>query len=145
MSRETRMVAGVVLVTVPTVMFGGLTLLRELVTRAPGYVDNPLRQDLWRAGHAHAGVYLVLALVMLRYVDEAALSSPWRWVARLGAPVAAILIPAAFFLSVVSPLATEASSLIGLAYVGAVALALGVLALGVGLIRSARAAGGFRN
>jgi hypothetical protein len=29
---------------------------------------------LWRAGHAHAGVYLVLSLVMLRYVDEAALS-----------------------------------------------------------------------
>ena len=45
MSRETRMVAGVVLVTVPTVMFGGLTLLRELVTRATGYVDNPQRQD----------------------------------------------------------------------------------------------------
>jgi hypothetical protein len=24
----------------------------------PGYSDNPLRRDLWRAGHAHAGVYL---------------------------------------------------------------------------------------
>jgi drug/metabolite transporter superfamily protein YnfA len=32
---------------------------------------NPLRQDLWRAGHAHAGVWLILALVALRYVDEA--------------------------------------------------------------------------
>jgi hypothetical protein len=29
---------------------------------------------LWRAGHAHAGVWLVLSLVTLRYVDEAALS-----------------------------------------------------------------------
>jgi hypothetical protein len=26
-------------------------------------MDNPLRQDLWRAGHAHAGVWLILALV----------------------------------------------------------------------------------
>jgi hypothetical protein len=34
-------------------------------------MKNPLRQDLWRAGHAHAGVWLVLALVALRYVDEA--------------------------------------------------------------------------
>jgi uncharacterized membrane protein len=137
------MVAGIVLVTVPTVMFGGLTLLRELVTRAPGYVDNPLRQDLWRAGHAHAGVYLVLALVMLRYVDEARLSPGWMWVARLGAPVAAILIPAALFLSVASASSTEPGGIIRLSYVGAAALAAGVLTLGLGLIRSARATTGF--
>jgi hypothetical protein len=29
----------------------------------------PLRQDLWRAGHAHAGVLLILSLVALRYAD----------------------------------------------------------------------------
>jgi hypothetical protein len=138
MSRESQMLAGVVLVTVPSVMFGGLTLLAHLVGRLPGYVDNPLRQDLWRAGHAHAGVYLVLALVMLRYVDEAALPPVWKWVARLAAPIAAILIPAAFFLSVVSPTATEPNGLLALAYPGAAVLALGLLTLGVGLIRAAR-------
>jgi hypothetical protein len=36
-----------------------------------------------RAGHVHAGVYLVL--VMLRYVDEAVLSPFWKWLARVGA------------------------------------------------------------
>jgi len=138
MSRESRMLAGVLLVTVPTVMFGGLTLLSQLVGKAPGYFDNPLRQDLWRAGHAHAGVYLVLSLVLLRYVDEARLSSSWKWVARLGAPIAAILIPAAFFLSVVSPTATEPNGLINLAYPGAASLAAAVLTLGIGLIRAAR-------
>ena len=139
MSRESRMLAGILLVTVPSVMFGGLTLLMLLVRRLPGYADNPLRHDLWRAGHAHAGVYLVLSLVMLRYVDEAALSAGWRWVARLGAPIAAILIPAAFFLSVVSPSSTEPSALMALAYPGAASLALAVLVLGIGLIRAARA------
>jgi hypothetical protein len=138
MSRESRMLAGVLLVTVPTVMFGGLTLLSQLVGKAPGYFDNPLRHDLFRAGHAHAGVYLVLSLVLLRYVDEARLSSSWKWVARLGAPVAAILIPAAFFLSIVSPTATEPNGLINLAYPGAAALAAAVLTLGIGLIRAAR-------
>ncbi len=136
MSRESRVLAGVILVTIPSVMFGGATLLSFLVGRAPGYVDNPLRHDLWRAGHAHAGVYLVLSLVMLRYVDEAALSAPWKWVARLGAPVAAILIPAAFFLSTLSPTATSAGGHLSMAYPGAAALALGVLTLGVGLIRA---------
>ena len=138
MSRESRVLAGVLLVIIPTVMAGGVRLLTFLVGGAPGYVDNPLRHDMWRAGHAHAGVYLVLSLVMLRYVDEAVLSPSWKWVARLGAPVAAILIPAAFFLSVLSPTATSAGPLVYLAFPGAAALALGVVTLGVGLIRSRR-------
>ncbi len=138
MSRESRMLAGILLAVIPTVMFGGISLLNFLIGTAPGYADNPLRHDLWRAGHAHAGVYLVLSLVMLRYVDEAALSPFWRWIARSGAPIAAILIPAAFFLSVASPTATEPNGLMNLAYVGALFLAAAVLSLGIGLIRAAR-------
>ena len=139
MSRESRMLAGVLLIVLPTVMFGGISLLKFLTSNEPGYVDNPLRQDLFRAGHAHAGVYLVLSLVMLRYVDEAILGPFWKWLARLGAPIAAILIPAAFFLSVVSPQAREPNGLINPAYIGAVFLASAVLTLGVGLVRAARA------
>jgi hypothetical protein len=138
MSRESRMLGGILLVVVPSVMFGGLSLLNFLTRNLPGYSDNPLRHDLWRAGHAHAGVYLVLSLVMLRYVDEAVLSPFWRWLARIGAPIAAILIPAAFFLSVASPTAKQPNSLINLPYIGALFLAAAVLSLGVGLIRAAR-------
>jgi hypothetical protein len=138
MTRESRMFAGVLLVVLPTVMYGGLTILGMLLRQEAGYADNPLRHDMWRAGHAHAGVYLVLSLVMLRYVDEAVLSPFWKWLARTGVPIAAILIPAAFFLSVVSPSAREPNGLINLAYVGAVFLAGAVLTLGVGLIRGAR-------
>jgi hypothetical protein len=138
MSKETRLFAGILLIILPTVMYGGLSLLSFLVGSGPGYADNPLRHDLWRAGHAHAGVYLVLSLVMLCYVDEAALSPFWKWLARAGVPIAAILIPAAFFLSVASPAATKPNGLINLAYIGAVFLAAGVLSLGVGLIRAAR-------
>ena len=138
MSRESRLLAGILLIVLPTVMFGGTSLLNFLTSNAPGYVDNPLRHDLFRAGHAHAGVYLVLSLVMLRYVDEAALGPFWKWLARTGAPIAAILIPAAFFLSVASPQAREPNALINLAYLGALFLAAAVLTLGVGLIRAAR-------
>jgi len=141
MSRESRMLGGILFVVIPSVMFGGLSLLHFLTRNEPGYADNPMRHDLWRAGHAHAGVYLVLSLVMLRYVDEALLPPFWKWIARTGAPIAAILIPAAFFLSVVSPGAKEPNGLINLAYVGALFLAAGVLSLGVGLIRSARSGG----
>jgi hypothetical protein len=58
----------------PTVVFGGVGLFRLLIDSRSGYVQNPIRQDLWRAGHAYAGVLLMLSLVVLRYVDEAVLT-----------------------------------------------------------------------
>jgi hypothetical protein len=78
--------------------------------------------------------------VALRYVDEANLSGGMKRLARHSIPAAAILLPVAFFLSVASPEATEPNALINLlAYVGAVSLAVGLLVLGVGLIRGSRA------
>lgn len=135
MTRDSRRIAGILLVVLPTVMYGGIMLLTMLVAD-PQYMANPLRQDLWRAGHAHAGVLLILALVALRYVDEANLSSSLKAVVRSSIPLAAILMPAGFFLSVVSPDAESPSAILALTYVGAVVLAIGVVLLGVGLIRS---------
>jgi hypothetical protein len=135
MSAESRRVAGVLLVVFPSVIFGGASVLWLLVTRDPGYVDNPMRQDLFRAGHAHAGVFLILSLVALRYVDEAELSEGARWLVRLGIPLAAILLPSAFFFSILSPTATAPGRVVYLAVVGAVVLATALLILGVGLIR----------
>ena len=74
-------------------------------------------------------------MVTLRYVDEAALPEGMKALVRHPIPAAAILLPAAFFLSVLSPEATEPNALIYLAYVGAISLAAGLLVLGVGLIR----------
>ena len=134
LSPASRVVAGILLIVLPTVVIGGVSVLTLLIND-PAYQDNALRQDLWRAGHAHAGVLLVLSLVALRYVDEAALGERARWFARLSLPAAALLLPLAFFLSVLSPQATEPNALVNLAYVGAVVLVAGLLTLGVGLVR----------
>lgn len=134
MSRESRLTAGVLLVLLPAVVYGGTSIL-SLLIGDPAYAQNELRQDLWRAGHAHAGVLLILSLVTLRYVDEANLPGWLKSVARHSIPAAAVLLPAAFFLSVLSPAATEPNAMIYLAFVGAASLALGVLVLGIGLIR----------
>jgi hypothetical protein len=104
MTRESRRLAAILLVVYPTVVLGGLSILRLLIGREAGYADNRLRQDLWRAGHAHAGVLLLLSLVLLRYVDEAELSSGWKRVARHTAPAAAILLPAAYSFQCSRPL-----------------------------------------
>lgn len=57
LSNTTRMISGVILITVPTIEYGGTFLLGMLKRSDPGYADNPLRQNLFRAGHAHAGVW----------------------------------------------------------------------------------------
>jgi hypothetical protein len=134
MSLESRRHAGFLLVIMPTVIFGGVSLLTLLIGD-PAYTANSLRQDLWRAGHAHAAVLLVFSLIVLRYVDEARLGDAAKRFVRTSIPVAAILLPLAFFLSVLSPTATKPNAMIYLAYVGAVALIAGTLMLGVGLIR----------
>jgi len=135
-TRESRRVAGFLLVVLPSVLYGGLFLLSQLIDDRSGYMANPLRQNLFRAGHAHAGVRLVLSLIALRYVDEANLGPLWKWIVRLGIPSAAIFLPAAFFFSVLTPTATQPNAFIHLAYVGAVVLAGSLLVLGIGLFGS---------
>jgi hypothetical protein len=54
---------------------------------------------------------------------------------RSAIPSAAILLPVAFFFSVLTPDATEPNGMIYLAYVGAVVLSVGLVVLGIGLIR----------
>lgn len=55
MSDASRILAPILLIAVPTIEFG-VALLGMLTGRTPGYLDNPLRQNMFRAGHAHARV-----------------------------------------------------------------------------------------
>jgi hypothetical protein len=98
MTAQSRRTAGILLVILPTVIYGGAAILSLLINDSR-YQQNALRQDLWRAGHAHAGVLLVLSLIALRYVDEANLPEGLKEVVRSAIPSSAIFLPAAFFLS----------------------------------------------
>lgn len=137
LSSTSKMLSGVALITLPSVEYGGAALLGMLRRRDPGYLDNPLRQNLFRAGHAHAGVMLLLALICQPLADVALLPTSLLWIGRLGALTAAILMPIGFFLSATSPQVTKPTGVIRLVYAGATILAIGVLALGIGLIRAA--------
>lgn len=87
-----------------------------------------------RAGHAHAGVFIILALVAQILADAAHLHGAANTLARDGIWAAAILSPAGFFLSSAKPGATQPNRLILLTYTGALTLTAGVLALGIGLL-----------
>ena len=134
MSPETLRTAGTLLLFIPAVVFGGASLLWHWITRQTNYYENPLRRQLWRAGHAHAGVLLILSLLALLFVDQTALSEHWKSVVRWAIPASAILVPAAFFLSVVSPDVERPNRLVNVAYLGGVLASIGTIALGIGLV-----------
>lgn len=139
MAPESIRTAGILMLVYPTVVFGGASLLWHWITRRTAYYDHPVRQRLWRAGHAHAGVLLLLSLLALLLVDHAVLTDGWKQVVRTTFPVSAILLPAAYFLSIAHPDAERPNRLVNLAYLGGASLVSGMLVLGVGLLRATSA------
>ncbi|ONI85551.1 hypothetical protein ALI22I_27555 [Saccharothrix sp. ALI-22-I] len=134
LSLASRRLAGVLLLSIVGVEFGG----RFMTTVVQGEVElTEFQQSFFRAGHAHAGVLLILGLVCLLYADVADVRGTLGWVTRLGVPVAAIFMPAGFFLSALGTGVTEANGLIVLLYLGGLSLAAGVVSLGIGLLKPA--------
>lgn len=131
MSDESRVLAGVLLLALVTVETGGLYLVR--LVRGTGGVTS-FQLAFARAGHAHAGVLLILALVCQLMADQAALSGAWEWLARSGVAVAALLMPAGFFFSSMGRGRERPNALIALVFAGALVLAAGLASLGVGLL-----------
>lgn len=75
MSLPVQVFAVIVLVSLPTVMYGGYALLRVLKTDT----SDEFRLTYFRAGHAHAGVLLVMVLAALAFLDRANLDTPAQW------------------------------------------------------------------
>jgi hypothetical protein len=131
LSHGTLSTAGVLLLTIVAIEYGGWFMLRVVRGRQP---TTPFQQAFFRAGHAHAGVLVTLALVGQILADAAHLSGVLAILARNGIWAAAILMPAGFFLSAAGQGVTTPTRFIALLYAGAVALTLGVVALGIGLL-----------
>jgi hypothetical protein len=135
LSREAKRVSGITLLAVPTIMYGGVTLLGILTTGRAGISPGNLVLDetqwaLFRAGHAHAGVWVLLSLVIQVLLDSATLSPKLKWLTRIAAPLAAVAVSGGFF-----GLAYN-SSFKWLLNFGAACLVLVVLLTGIGLLRT---------
>ncbi len=52
MTRDARIMSGIILLTVPSIQYGGYFLLTSLRDRGSHNMDNALRQNFFRAGHA---------------------------------------------------------------------------------------------
>jgi hypothetical protein len=131
---ESAIIAGILLLSLITVESGGWLMTRVLRGSVPA---NGLQTSLYRAGHAHAGVLLVLGLAILALSGAMALPPFLLWFARVGVPIAAILMPAGFFLGALGRDPQKPNRLMGVVWIGATVLALALLTAGIGLIAGA--------
>ena len=105
-----QIVAGVVLLTVIGIAYGGTFLLRVVTRRQPA---NELQTSFFRAGHAHAGVLVILGLVVLMLSRLNDIGQPWETLS-FGVLFAAVFMPGGFFLSVLGKDPQKPNGLIAL-------------------------------
>lgn len=131
LSESVRTLAGIVLLAITTVEFGGTFMLRVVRGSVP---MTPFQQAFARAGHAHAGVLVTLGLVAAILADATTLTGGWAWLARSGVAVSAILMSAGFFFSSMGREVHQPNRWIVLLWAGVALLAAAVVTLGVGLL-----------
>lgn len=128
---------GVILLSVIAIAYGGTFLLRVVSGDVP---TNQLQRTYFRAGHAHAGVLVILGLVVRLVIADTDIPA-WSDALSGGVLLAAILMPAGFFLSVVGRDPQRPNAWRILIWLGAAALTVGVGSAGIGLIVAGTALG----
>ncbi|WP_305092526.1 hypothetical protein [Prescottella sp. R16] len=124
-------VVGVTVLTVVGIVSGGVFLLR-IVTGRHG--ANDLQKSFFRAGHAHAGVLVILGVLLAVLTTVVDASPGWSAAGAIAVLVAAILIPAGFFLSVLGRDPAAPGPMIASIAAGAVSLVAGLVISGITVI-----------
>jgi hypothetical protein len=134
MSHDARLMCGLTLILVPTIVYGGLTVLGIVTNRTMGApaADNlsPSQIAFYRAGHAHAGVLAILSLFLQIAIDYSVIPHSAIWPTRVGALLAALLVSGGFFG------AAHLRALRVLLYLGATILVAVTLTVGICLLRA---------
>ncbi len=134
MTTETRITCGIILLTVPTIQYGGYFLLSILSGRSKLALTD-FQKSMFRAGHAHAGVLVILAIIAELLTDYAGLGPVSEYIVRAGFPSAAILVSGGFFASASGRNTSQPNRWIAILYLGVLILAFCLIILGIGLIR----------
>ena len=118
-------------IALPTVMYGGYSLLR-LINQ--GDRLTPFQTMWFRAGHAHAGVLLLMSLLYFQFLDQTALGPTAKQVGCITMFVGILAQSGGFFLHMIVGRANEPSVGTSVTSAGAVLLAAAVGILVYGLV-----------
>jgi len=126
MTNQTRKISGYIFLSVPSIIYGGYFLLTVMSGQQEHLQLTDFQKTMFRAEHAHAGVLVILALLVQLFIDHTSISKSWIWAARLSFPISAITISLGFFAAAIGNQITEPTGLIAILYVG-----MGILIFGL--------------
>ena len=132
MRPNSRMIA-FTLFAIVRVEFGGWSLLGMLTSQG---ALTEFEEQFFRAGHAHAGVLLTLALIYFVLMDRTDFDAPRQRLLGLTLLTGILLQSGGFFLHMVVGADEAASTGTLLTRIGAVLIAVALIGLGVGVLRS---------
>jgi hypothetical protein len=129
----TRLFPIIVLLSLVTVESGGWALLGFLTGHG---TLGAFRAQFFRAGHAHAGVLLVLSLAYFAYLGRAGYSMPVQWLAGSLLLAGVLAQSGGFFVHLGMGREGRGSAGTVLTRAGALLIAAALVMLAIGLIRT---------
>lgn len=136
MSDATRWLVAFAFISLPTIAYGGYFLLTILKRKAGTEGISAIQRDYFRAGHAHAGVLLVIAIIGLLVLDSSLAGDWWLWTIRIGLLISPLLISGGFFGGAPRTPDGPPGPLVKLIPIGAVIFGLSTLGVGISLLVS---------
>jgi hypothetical protein len=133
MSANAKLICGILLLTIPGIQYGGFFLLK-ILSGKESFDFTPFQKAMFRAGHAHAGVLLILSVIAQVLIDQLDVLSAYEWILRIAFPGAVILISGGFFASAIGKTPVKPNRFIWILYCGITILAIAVMSLGIALV-----------
>ena len=134
MSDAARWMIALAFISLPTIAFGGYFLLSVLRRQAGTEKITSEQRDYFRAGHAHAGVLVLLAIIGQIILDQSRFGESATWGLRIGLFVSPLLISGGFFGGAPRTAGGSTTALIKLIPLGAIILGVSTIGLGVSLL-----------
>jgi len=134
MSDPTRWMLAFAFISLPTIAFGGYFLLTILKKQAGTEKISSIQREYFRAGHAHAGVLVILAIIGQIVLDYSLFNDTLVWAMRIGLVVAPLLISGGFFGGAPRSPEAQPGGLVKLIPLGAVVMSLSTIGVGLSLL-----------
>ncbi|CAB4554017.1 unannotated protein [freshwater metagenome] len=136
MSDASRWMIALAFISLPTIAYGGQFLLSILKRQKGTEKITAIQRDYFRAGHAHAGVLVILSIIGQLVLDFSLFNETLVWAMRIGLFVAPLLISGGFFGGAPTTADGKPGALVKLIPIGAVVMSVSTLGVGLSLLIS---------
>ncbi|NBO78657.1 MAG: hypothetical protein EBV27_03295 [Actinobacteria bacterium] len=134
MSDATRWMIALAFISLPTIAFGGSFLLTLLKRQVGTENITDIQREYFRAGHAHAGVLVTIAIIGQLVLDYSRFQDWAVWLIRIGLFISPLLISAGFFGGAPRKENSKPGPLVKMISIGAIIFSISTLGLGISLL-----------